>query len=226
MTSLSGKFHYENKSVSDQVCDTIRKLIINRVIPKGERLVETSIAKELAVSITPVRHAFAQLSNEGLITVLPFKGSYVTEISPRYVKDVIQTRLILEPGAVQLCFNALNSRDADKLKQHTAKSDEYCVQGSIFEATEEDLAFHDYFFKKSNNDLLEQMWKSLRTRIQYIQSYTKPQILPPTYLQQRHAGMIAALEKKNLSSFIENLVHHIETSFDFSYFEEDVSELA
>jgi len=219
MTNLSAGFGHESKSISDQVCDTIRRLIINKSIPSGERLVETKMAKDLAVSITPVRQAFSELANEGLLTVYPFKGTYVTEISYAYVKNAIQTRVILETGAVSLCFDSLTEEDAQELILHTERSDEYCSTGFIFEATEEDLNFHEYFFRKCDNDLMLRLWKVLRTRIQYIQSYTKPQILPSDYLRKRHSGMIEALKQKDKELFLSNLVDHIESSFDYQYFQ-------
>lgn len=195
MKNPSIGFGHESKSISEQVCDTIRKLIINKSIPSGERLVETKLAKDLSVSITPVRQAFSELANEGLLTVYPFKGTYVTEISYEYVKNAIQTRIILESGAINLCFDAINEEDVQELILHTQLSDEYCMNGFIFEATEEDLNFHECFFRKCNNELMLRLWKVLRTRIQYIQSYTKPQIFPSDYLRERHSGMIYALKQ-------------------------------
>jgi DNA-binding GntR family transcriptional regulator len=223
MMNSFGGINHESRSVSDQVCDTIRKLIIDKAIPSGERLVETKIAKELDVSITPVRQAFAQLANEGLLTVYPFKGTYVTDITYEYVKNVIDTRIILERGAVELCFDMLTDEDAEQLIAYTFKSDEYCTNGFIFEATEEDLNFHEHFFLKGENELLMRMWKIVKTRIQYIQSYTKPRILPPDYLMKRHSGMINALQRRNKKLFIKMLMEHIETSFDFSYFDTEKS---
>ena len=140
------------------------------------------------------------------------------QITEEYVRDVLQTRVVLEPGAVRLCFDDLTNKDSQQLKLHTHRSDEYCSSGFIFEATEEDLYFHDYFFRKCDNELLQRMWKILRTRIQYIQSYTKPKILPFDYLTKRHAGMIEAIDNKDKETFIDCLIEHIETSFDFNYF--------
>ncbi|PKL20192.1 MAG: hypothetical protein CVV48_14255 [Spirochaetae bacterium HGW-Spirochaetae-4] len=218
MADVSYNIIHESKSVSDQVCDTIRKLIINKSLPSGERLVETKIAKELAVSITPVRQAFSQLANEGLLTVYPFKGTYVTQITSDYVQNVLDTRRILEIGVANLCFDKLTPEDAKILLDFTQQSDAYCNHGLIFEATEADLNFHEYFFKVCGNDILHRMWKVLRTRIQYIQSYTKPKILPSDYLRKRHAGMIDAINKREKESFIDNLNEHIVSSFDFNYF--------
>lgn len=210
---------YESKSISNQVCDMIRKLIINKTIPSGERLVETKIAKDLAVSITPVRQAFNQLANEGLLTVYPFKGTYVTQITTQYVLDVINTRKILEPGAANLCFDKLTPMDVQILNDFTRLSDEYCTSGNIFEATEADLNFHDYFFKICENELLQKMWRVLRTRIQYIQSYIKPKIRPFDYLSKRHSGMINAIVQKDKAAFISNLIEHIDTSYNLNSFE-------
>jgi len=219
MTDFSTNIIHESKSISDQVCDTIRRLIINKSLPSGERLVETKIAKDLSVSITPVRQAFSQLANEGLLTVYPFKGTYVTQITPTYVQNVLDTRKILEPGAAILCFDRLTPSDAKILSEYTLKSDEFCSRGQIFEATEADLNFHEHFFKLCGNELLQKMWKVLRTRIQFIQSYTKPQILPSDYLLKRHAGMIEAINNKDKEKFTNCLTDHIISSFDFNYFD-------
>lgn len=220
MVKTAFNMGYESKSISDQVCDMIRKLIINKTIPSGERLVETKIAKDLAVSITPVRHAFGQLANEGLLTVYQFKGTYVTQITSQYVLDVINTRKILEPGAANLCFDKFTSKDVQILKDFTRLSDEYCSKGNIFEATEADLNYHGHFFEICENELLQEMWRVLRTRIQYIQSYTKPKIRPVDYLSKRHAGMINAIIKKDKGAFISSLIEHIDTSYDLNSYQE------
>lgn len=219
MIDFSTNIIHESKSISDQVCDTIRRLIINKSLPSGERLVETKVAKDLSVSITPVRQAFAQLANEGLLTVFPFKGTYVTQITSAYVQNVLDTRKILEPGAATLCFDKLTEQDAKILLDYTLQSDDFCSRGYIFEATEADLDFHEHFFKVSGNELLQKMWKVLRTRIQFIQSYTKPKILPSDYLHKRHAGMIEAINRGDKEACIKNLTEHIISSFDFNFFE-------
>lgn len=77
------------RSTSEFVYNTIRQAILTNEIPAGSRLVEAKTSKDLNVSITPVREAFARLANQGLLTVFPYKGTYVT----RHVQGILERRL-------------------------------------------------------------------------------------------------------------------------------------
>lgn len=76
------------RSTSDFVYNSVRQSILTHEFPAGSRLVEAKTSKELNVSITPVREAFARLANQGLLTVFPYKGTYVTIITKQYLEDV------------------------------------------------------------------------------------------------------------------------------------------
>ncbi len=213
------------RSTSDKVCDTIRRAIISKTLPAGERLVEAKIAKELKVSITPVRQAFARLANQGLLIVYPFKGTYVTKITRKYVNDVIFVRKYLESAAADLCFDKLSKEDADTLLSYCDMSEKFFNEGNLYAAIDYDIMFHNYFFDRCGNELLVAMWNSIRSRIQYIQSYNKPKTLPPDYMQMRHGGMVEAIRKGDKQEFIELLRFHIETSNNYAtYHSEDESE--
>lgn len=206
------------RSTSDRVCEAIRRGIISKTLAAGERLVEAKIAKDLKVSITPVRQAFAQLANQGLLTVYPFKGTYVTEITDKYVEDVLFVRKYLETAAVDLCFDSLSSADAETLRSYCEMSDEYFEGENLYAAINYDLKFHDYFFERCGNELLVKMWESIKSRIQYIQSYNKPKTLPQHYISMRHGAMLEALQKGDKQAFIKTLRHHIETSSSYANF--------
>ncbi|MGE4284330.1 MAG: GntR family transcriptional regulator [Clostridia bacterium] len=206
------------RSTSDKVCDVIRRAIISKTLPAGERLVEAKMAKDLKVSITPVRQTFAQLANQGLLTVYPFKGTYVTEITRKYVDDVLFVRKYLETAAVELCFNQLTAQDANTLQSYCEMSDNYFEEGNLYAAIDYDIMFHNYFFERCGNELLIEMWNSIKSRIQYIQSYTKPKTLPSHYMDMRHGCIIDALYKGNKQAFIERLNHHIETANTYAGF--------
>src|SRR5690554_2335750 len=59
----------------------------------GIRLSEQEISLKLGVSRTPVREAFINLASEGLVEILPQRGTFVTRID---LEDVRQTTFIRE----------------------------------------------------------------------------------------------------------------------------------
>ena len=72
---------YQDYSLSGKVFRTLRDGILTGKYKEGDELREVTIGKELGVSRTPVREALRQLELEGLVTIVPNKGTYVNGIS-------------------------------------------------------------------------------------------------------------------------------------------------
>ena len=92
---------YQDRSLRGRVFRHLREDILNGVYKNHEELREVTIGEELGVSRTPVREALRQLELEGLVTIIPNKGAYVTAITRKDVKDIYKIRSQLEG----LCAN-------------------------------------------------------------------------------------------------------------------------
>lgn len=55
------------RSISDQVTDTVRRMILMGELHSGDQVTQDQLAGELGVSTMPVREALLQLSHEGFI---------------------------------------------------------------------------------------------------------------------------------------------------------------
>jgi DNA-binding GntR family transcriptional regulator len=87
----------------------LREAIVEGVLAPGSRLSEVQVAKQLNVSRTPMREAFAQLEREGLVTVLPRVGAFVRSVSLRDVTEIYKVRMALECLAVQLAAERITA---------------------------------------------------------------------------------------------------------------------
>lgn len=74
---------YQDQSLRGRVFRRLRNDILSGVYKEHDELRETTIGEELGVSRTPVREALRQLELEGLVTIVPNKGAYVTGISKK-----------------------------------------------------------------------------------------------------------------------------------------------
>ncbi len=77
----------------------LRQMILDGVLPAGERLSEVSVAEMLGVSRTPAKFALARLEVTGLIRKLPGRGFEVRKISLEDLEMVIRLRGVLEGAA-------------------------------------------------------------------------------------------------------------------------------
>lgn len=74
---------YQDRSLGGRVFKRLREDILKGRYKQQDELREATIGKELGVSRTPVREALRQLELEGLVTIVPNKGAYVTGISQK-----------------------------------------------------------------------------------------------------------------------------------------------
>lgn len=74
----------------------IRNRIQERSLLPGQRVVAGDIAKEIGVSILPVREALFALESEGIVTITPHIGAVVTVLSYEDVAGVIEPLAVLE----------------------------------------------------------------------------------------------------------------------------------
>ena len=80
-----------------EITEALRMRIIDGTLSPGIRISEDWVASEMGVSRGPVREAIRELENEGLLVVLPYRGTFVSEISTSELRNtLIPIRLILE----------------------------------------------------------------------------------------------------------------------------------
>ena len=87
----------------ERVASALRKAILTRQISEGEVLTLDNTAKELGISITPVREAFQILSRDGLIELKQNKGAVVLGINEHTLREHYQIRAVLEGAACAFC---------------------------------------------------------------------------------------------------------------------------
>jgi DNA-binding GntR family transcriptional regulator len=89
------------RTIGDMVYGVLREAIQRGVFGPGEHLRQDQLADELGVSRIPVRSALLQLETEGLITLHPYKGATVNELSSDEMRENYEIRGILEAHALR-----------------------------------------------------------------------------------------------------------------------------
>ena len=109
------------ETVGPQVYRILREQIIQAELLPGERLSESDVAKTLSVSRQPVREAFIKLSEEGLVQVLPQRGTFVTKISVASVMDVRFVREAIEADVVRVVAESHAPTTIEELRRQIAE---------------------------------------------------------------------------------------------------------
>lgn len=96
--------------------EAIRNAVLDCTLLPGLALSEQALSEGLGVSRAPVRDALRQLAAEGLVQVIPQRGTYVSRIDPLKVRDAVFVREAIECRAAEL---ACQASQADKAQLST-----------------------------------------------------------------------------------------------------------
>ena len=166
------KIHPSTLSLGNQAYQELKRFILGRQIPPVENLNEGELARALGISRTPVREAMNRLEREGLVEIIPQRGAFVVQFSPKDVWELFLIRENLEGLAAHLAAERMDEKNLAKL--------ESCVQGftepfskeAITRYSSEDLRFHQAIVNLSEAKRLINLVSSLHDHIRMFRLTT------------------------------------------------------
>jgi DNA-binding GntR family transcriptional regulator len=142
-------------TLAEQVYQHLRQEILDNAYPPNAALPEKTLASQLNVSRVPVREALQKLAADGLVTLKPRQGAFVSSLSARQFLDAYRVREALEDLAIRLALPNLTEDDLAELGrlQHEMRS--YATDNDADRFFAANRAFHALFVERSENDYLK-----------------------------------------------------------------------
>ena len=85
----------------EKVYKELRKQIISNEIKPGSPINEEFFSKKFGVSKIPIREALRQLENDSFVENIPGRGTRVTDITIKYIRETFEIRDIIEAGVAK-----------------------------------------------------------------------------------------------------------------------------
>ena len=159
---------YQDNSLGSRVFQRLREDILSGKYKEHDELRENTLGKELGVSRTPVREALRQLELEGLVTIVPNKGAYVTSIKAKDVADIYHVRSMLEGLCARWATEHITEEQIGRLEEILVLS-EFHVQrgnGDTAQVSELDGKFHQVLYEASDSRILEHVLSDFHKYVQ------------------------------------------------------------
>ena len=195
--------------LSDRVKDHIVESVLSGELKPGDRIVESSLARDLGVSQAPVREAIRDLVLLGFLESQPYKGTSVRSFTPEELWETYTVRAALESLAARLATTHLTEDDAAGLRSVLDEMMDAASREDMDTLVALDNKFHERILKISRNKTLYQLWKSLQFGTWSIVTYRKMSY-DPAYLAARHGELLEALQSGDPESAAHTMLHHIE----------------
>jgi GntR family transcriptional regulator, rspAB operon transcriptional repressor len=154
----------KTRTTKNHIYATLRTEIILGHRKPGERLVVGDLKTRFGTSVTPVRDALQMLNQEGLITIKPRSGYFITQTTLKALRDMLELRAILEIAAVERAARTITDAQLAALKNihagYTGDDDQDYTR-----YTDENTRFHYLIAQASGNQELALALRGLHDRL-------------------------------------------------------------
>ena len=199
----------ETRTLRENVTDLIRRAIIEGRLEADSELNQAQLAERLGISRGPVREALGRLEQEGLIRNVPYKGVYVTPLSPAYVRELFSLRAALETFAVGLAIGRLQPDDLDALENTVEEMRAAARSDDGLKLVDLDIVFHRQLIEMSRHELLKKTWTPLEIGVQRC-VYARHKIYSSLdEVVGTHPSLIGAIAERDGDRAQEILREHI-----------------
>jgi DNA-binding GntR family transcriptional regulator len=208
--SLSNDWRVEDELLSDKVTNVLRRLIIERKLEPGSRLVQEELAQRLGVSRMPIRDAFKRLAFEGLVELDSRKGAFVARISRELFREVYSLRALNEPLVNRLSAESLDQEEIAALEDLLRKMDQCVIGDDTYQFAKLNQKFHGILRSRCSwqrlNQFVDALWNGLPP-------YT-PTFIPGQAEQSQleHFEIVKAIRYQNFDQVERVSRLHIERS--------------
>ncbi|WP_436500312.1 GntR family transcriptional regulator [Actinokineospora sp. HUAS TT18] len=183
------------KLLSEGAYDVVRKSILDGTFPPGLQLVESQLARKLNVSQAPMREALRRLNHEGLVTIIPHKGSYVTEVSESDAEHAREVRNALEELAARKITGSLGAEFVERLNTEVDNMREAAAADDIAGFRHHDTAFHRTVIEATGNVYLHRAWVQIEPILTSLGVVSNPRWTGDwTRMAESHGDLVALLE--------------------------------
>ena len=159
-------------TLADRAYRFLKSSILHGEFPEGSFLNEAEILARYSVGRTPFREACNRLHNEQLLEVVPRRGYFVPELSFRAVRDLLETRAVLEGVAAELAALRAEPAEIDALEsQYKAALQAAETPRGMDRFIEANQNFHLQIARMSHNRELEGLLRGVlerSTRLVYL----------------------------------------------------------
>ena len=144
----------------EQVVERLRARIVDHTLGAGSWIDEQALALEYGISRTPLREALKVLAAEGLVTMRPRRGAYVSQVSDRDLAEVYHLLALLESDAAfAVSQHATRAQIAELEALHAELEAEVGDRARFFAANER---FHRRLLEIADNRWRIQLVTDLR----------------------------------------------------------------
>lgn len=195
------------RTLPEQIAARLQQDILGGQLKPGDPLREVDLSERFGVSRGPVREAFRQLTQQGLLVLEPNKGVRVAQNPSVEVRPlVVQLRRTIEVFVLESIFERITDSDVDTWQVILDDIKSACESNDLHALTDHDLRFHQAIIKSHDDRDLFTLWQPIAMRM--MMQYNRLDDIMDSY--REHKRILDAIRARDRNAAIDALSINIQ----------------
>ena len=210
--------------MSANAYELLKSEIVSGKRKPGEIFEEKRFAAQLGVSRTPVREAVLRLAREGLLVIMPRRGTVISNISMEDIRQLYEARVMLEPQILRIAAKRADKNTLARWKAffegQAAQADTQVTlpfpnEDAAQHSHDADAAFHLFLAQSLGNRYILRQMEELMAQSQRIRNLSNTR-RKSRYLAsiQEHIRIVDALLQEDGERAATEVLEHLHNSED------------
>ena len=195
------------RTLPEQIAARLQREVLSSKLKPGDPLREMDLSERFGVSRGPIREAFRQLTQQGLLVLEPNKGVRVAQNPSVEVRPlVVQLRRKIETFVLDSIFDRITADDLAVWDEILADIKAACESNDVDALTEHDLRFHQAIIQSHDDKDLFTLWQPIMMRM--LMHYNRLDDIMESY--HEHKRILDAIHSRQKDKAIQALENNIQ----------------
>ena len=196
-------------TLRDEIKDRIVERILDGTYGPGDRIVESQVATEFGTSQAPIREALRELEAMRFVETQPHRGARVREVTTEELIQIYPVRAALEEVAGREAAVRMSDDQLSALADELAGMRQAAEAQDLHAQLLHDVRFHELIVEASGNQVLVDVWRSLRVEARTLVSVIRADS-DLRMIAEMHRPVLQALESRDPELAGKEMRAHIE----------------
>ncbi|MBS3784328.1 MAG: GntR family transcriptional regulator [Anaerolineae bacterium] len=139
--------------LSEKAYRLIKEKVVTLELPPSAVIDEHILMQELDLGRTPIREALQRLDSEGLVNIVPRRGTFVNDISVTDLQKIFELRIVLEGFCARLAAQRITNEQLKRMES-VLQDLEQLQDGDPQALMSIDKRFHRLLYASADNEFM------------------------------------------------------------------------
>lgn len=207
--AVTAKKRIQRQSLHLEVADNLRDMIVEGVLPPGQRISEGDLCDQFGISRTPMREALKVLASEGLVEIKPNRGTRVSEITLEDIDELFEAVSGIERLCGELATEKLTESNLEHLKTLHERMTNHFKSGQRHDYFRLNQETHNLIVQLSGNSVLREIHANIMIKVRRARYLAILSVKRWEESVNEHAGILEAMEARDIDLVGKRIRDHV-----------------